>query len=493
MRGQVRQAQRQGSAPPLSLARQEQLLQWLLVAADGITVAGALATAYWLRFHSNLTVFDVFGSSRPDWYARLALAVGAIWLIFFWLFGLYDERNLLGGTREYALVFNALAAGALLVITATFLAPHFIVARGWLLLAWGLAFSFVTLERFRLRRAVYSMRDRGWFLRPTVIVGNGAEAAALAEQLTAHRLSGLDVRGLVSPAAGASGASRAGGLPVIGSLVELEALVESNGIREIVVATGEVSRADLVDLFRRLAGRSDVRMRLAGGLFEAVTTGLDVKEVAYVPLIHVRPTRLSGIDRILKFLLDYGIAVPAAVFAAPLCLLIALLIRLDSPGPILHRRRVLGLGGNEFDALKFRTMYVDGDAILAQRPDLQAELARNHKLQEDPRITRVGRFLRRLSLDELPQLYNVLRGQMSVVGPRMITPAEQAKYGRWDLNLLTVKPGMTGLWQVSGRSDVSYEERVRLDMFYIRNWTIWLDLQILYQTIPAVMHGRGAR
>jgi lipopolysaccharide/colanic/teichoic acid biosynthesis glycosyltransferase len=154
---------------------------------------------------------------------------------------------------------------------------------------------------------------------------------------------------------------------------------------------------------------------------------------------------------------------------------------------------VVGVGGREFDAFKFRTMYVNGDALLAARPDLQEQLARDHKLKQDPRITRVGRFLRKVSLDELPQLINVLLGQMSLVGPRMVHPTEVAKYGRMKDNLFTVKPGLTGMWQVSGRSDLSYEERVRLDMLYIRNYSLWLDLHILVvQTLPAVLRGRGA-
>jgi lipopolysaccharide/colanic/teichoic acid biosynthesis glycosyltransferase len=135
---------------------------------------------------------------------------------------------------------------------------------------------------------------------------------------------------------------------------------------------------------------------------------------------------------------------------------------------------------------------MDGDQILAQRPELRAELALNHKLKSDPRVTRVGRFLRRTSLDELPQLFNVLRCEMSLVGPRMIAPDEMAKYEQWGINLLTVKPGITGLWQVSGRSNITYQQRVQMDMFYIRNWSIWLDLQLLWQTIPAVLKGTGA-
>jgi lipopolysaccharide/colanic/teichoic acid biosynthesis glycosyltransferase len=152
----------------------------------------------------------------------------------------------------------------------------------------------------------------------------------------------------------------------------------------------------------------------------------------------------------------------------------------------------MGVNGKQFDAFKFRTMYANGDEILAAHPELQQELAQNHKLKDDPRITRIGKWLRKLSLDELPQVFNVLRLEMSLVGPRMISPAELDKYDRWDMNLLTVRPGITGLWQVSGRSDVSYDERVRLDMYYIRNWSIWQDFQILFQTIPAVIKGKGA-
>lgn len=152
----------------------------------------------------------------------------------------------------------------------------------------------------------------------------------------------------------------------------------------------------------------------------------------------------------------------------------------------------MGLNGKQFYALKFRTMVTNGDEILDQSPELKRELELNHKLRNDPRVTPIGAFLRKYSLDELPQLFNVLRRDMSLVGPRMIAEEEVSMYNQFAMNLLTVLPGITGLWQVSGRSDISYEERVRLDMYYVRNWSIWLDLQLLFQTIPAVLKARGA-
>jgi len=245
-------------------------------------------------------------------------------------------------------------------------------------------------------------------------------------------------------------------------------------------------------VFEKYGVSDDVNLRLSSGLFEIITTGLQVREVASVPLVSVNKVRLTGLDRLGKWALDYGLTIPGVLLASPLLGLIALVVRLDSPGPILHRRRVMGLNGRQFDAFKFRTMHVDADRILEARPDLWEELAQSHKLVDDPRITRVGRFLRRYSLDELPQIFNVLRREMSLIGPRMISPEEMPKYNQWGINLLTVRPGITGLWQVSGRSSITYVERVRLDMYYIRNWSIWLDVHLLVRTIPAVLKGVGA-
>jgi lipopolysaccharide/colanic/teichoic acid biosynthesis glycosyltransferase len=190
--------------------------------------------------------------------------------------------------------------------------------------------------------------------------------------------------------------------------------------------------------------------------------------------------------------MDYIVAAVGLCVLAPFFALIALWLRLDSPGPVVHRRRVLGLYGRAFNAYKLRTMVVDADSYLEEHPRLKAQWEHSGKIHDDPRITRVGRFLRRFSIDEFPQLINVLKGEMSLVGPRMIAPDEWTKFGRWRHNLLTVKPGLTGLWQVSGRSDLSYDDRVRLDMYYIRNHTIWLDLKVLLHTAQAVIRGRGA-
>ena len=194
-----------------------------------------------------------------------------------------------------------------------------------------------------------------------------------------------------------------------------------------------------------------------------------------------------------KRILDLVFAVPTLILFSPLVLALAIVVRLDSPGPAFYRRRVMGRGGGQFDAFKFRTMHVNGDALLAQRPELLAEFQRDQKLQDDPRVTRAGRWLRRLSLDELPQLVNVVRGEMSLVGPRMIVRSELPRYGDGAAELLSLRPGITGLWQVSGRGDVQGEARARMELEYVRTRSLRLDVRLLLQTIPAVFGGRGAR
>lgn len=199
---------------------------------------------------------------------------------------------------------------------------------------------------------------------------------------------------------------------------------------------------------------------------------------------------ISG--QFVKALFDYAITIPGLIFIAPLFLILSLLVKLDSPGPIFYRRRVVGQNGRVFYAFKFRTMFINGDEILAQHPQLRAELNKNYKLKCDPRVTRMGQMLRKFSLDELPQLFNVLMRDMSLIGPRMITPEEVCKYGEYGEKLLTVMPGLSGLWQVSGRSDVCYDERVQLDMQYIDNWTLVEDIKILIKTPLVVLKGDGA-
>jgi len=464
-----------------------------LILVDVLMVNIAFELAYTLRFQiPALTIFDQTVAVSPEYYHAFVALSSVLWLVIFALYGLYAKQNLLGGTREYSMVFRSSTVGFLLIVIAGFLQASLLIARGWLLMAWVFTFVFAAAGRFILRRVVYFLRRQGFFLTPAVIVGANQEGRWLAEQLQKWETSGLHIVGFVDKKVAVT-TPLYNNLVNLGTVDQLGEIIEQFRVGEVILASSAVSTRDyLLDIFKKYGVSDKVNLRMSSGLYEVITTGMTVDEFAYVPLVQVHKVRLTGTDVLIKTTMDYVISIVGVTLISPLLLAIALAVKLTSPGPILHRRRVMGLNGRQFDALKFRTMVINGDEVLKQHPELQDELARNHKLRGDPRITPIGAFLRKYSLDELPQVINVLRREMSLVGPRMISPEEVAMYKQFDMNLLTVHPGMTGLWQVSGRSDISYDERVRLDMYYIRNWSIWLDLQLLFQTIPVVFKGRGA-
>jgi exopolysaccharide biosynthesis polyprenyl glycosylphosphotransferase len=478
-------------------AGQSQQWRWLMVGMillDLLMIAAGFILAYVIRFRMNIPFFfSAEEGQGPSlrFYITLGALLIPLWIAIFAFTGLYSRQNILGGAREYALVFNATTIAMFVVISANFLIPQFILARGWLLLTWFFVFFFTASGRFWTRRLIYMFRARGYFLTPTMIVGANEESRLLAEQFQNQRASGLKVVGCVANNVPA-GTEVYGDVHVLGNLSQLVTLSREKNVEEVIVTTSAVSADDILQVFKLYGMADGVTLRLSSGLYEIITTGLQIQELASVPLVKVNKIRLTGVDQVLKTVMDYGIALLSMLVVIPLSVVIGIIIKVDSKGPVFHRRRVMGMNGRAFDAFKFRTMLVDGDEILESRPDLKEELAREHKLKDDPRITRVGKILRKLSLDEISQAFNVLRGEMSIVGPRMISPEEMEKYQQLGMNLLTVKPGITGLWQVSGRSDVSYEQRVRLDMYYIRNWSIWLDLQIILRTIPAILSRRGA-
>jgi exopolysaccharide biosynthesis polyprenyl glycosylphosphotransferase len=452
--------------------------------------------AFWLAYHFRFELFAQYFAQDTlvsfENYRLLLYSAPFLWLAIFAVNGLYAKDNLLGGTREYAKVFRSATEGFLLIVIAGFLDPTLIVARGWLLMTWVFSFLCVSIARFSLRRVVYALRKHGFFLTPAVIVGANEEGRWLAEQLLNWETSGFHLVGFVDKKAPAT-FPLFHHLVCLGSVDRLGEVIEQYDIGEVILASSAFSTRDyLLDIFRKYGMNDKVNIRMSSGLYEIITTSLRVNEFAYVPLVYVNKIRLTGMDNVMKFILDYVLATVTLILISPFLLLIAIGVKISSPGPIFHKRLVMGLNGKQFHALKFRTMAVNGDEILNQYPELQEELKKNHKLKNDPRITRIGAFLRKYSLDELPQLINVFKRDMSLVGPRMIAPEEVAMYKQFDLNLLTVLPGITGLWQVSGRSDISYDERVRLDMYYVRNWSLWLDLQLLFQTLPAVFKGRGA-
>jgi exopolysaccharide biosynthesis polyprenyl glycosylphosphotransferase len=485
--------------PTKVVSRSAQQVCWYtwLALTDAAALLVAFRVAYWMRFDLGVTVApDVVPD--PTFYPSLVVVLCPLWALVLMLSGVYDGQKRLGGIEESARVFNACSTATMLVIVATFIWPAFVVSRMWLVSAWLLSTVAVAANRFLARRVLYMFRARGFLLTPALIVGTNEEARSLALFLGDWRRSGLRLVGLVTssePVRQEHAAEEAddAGLPVLGTAANIRTIVLEHDVQEVVVAITALEREELLRLSEELDPCPSVGLRLSTGLYEMLTTRVTVRNFGTVPLLQLDKCRLTPAETFLKYSIEYTLTTLGLIGLSPFLALIALLIKLDSPGPILHRRRVLGAQREPFDAFKFRTMHVNGDEVLARHPDALEELRTHQKIKDDPRVTRVGRILRKFSLDELPQLFNVLLGQMSLVGPRMIAPEEAERYGPHWMNLLAVRPGLTGLWQVSGRSDLVYEERVKLDMYYVRNYSIWLDLQILFiQTVPAVLKGRGA-
>jgi exopolysaccharide biosynthesis polyprenyl glycosylphosphotransferase len=461
-----------------------------LLALDAAAIGGAFVLAYLIRFGTGIPLLDT-----PDhnlvFYTSIAFWAVPAWLALFALYHLYDRRQLFTGIQEYTRAANACTAGLVAIVLVSFLDVTLTISRGWLLLTWVFAILLVASGRFGARRILRHLHRAGRLVVPTVIVGSNEEARALAEQFLADPGGGTRVLGFIDKEH-AIGTPVVGDLTVLGNLGALEHLVREHGVREVIIAPTAMAREDLLHIFRRLGHSDQVELRLSSGLFEVLTTSVTVQERSGVPLLTPQRVRITGVDAFLKTSLDYALSAGALIALSPLLLVLGLLIKVDSPGPLLHRRRVVGRNGKLFDAFKLRTMIVDSERRQERQPIEFPDRRGSQKVKMDPRITRLGRFLRRTSLDELPQLLNVLRGEMSLVGPRMIAPEETRRYGKWGLNLLTVKPGITGPWQVRGRGELQYQERVRLSMHYIRNYSIWADVEIMLRTVGVVLKGTGA-
>jgi exopolysaccharide biosynthesis polyprenyl glycosylphosphotransferase len=452
-----------------------------LLAADGAVGLAAGCLAFLVRF----------GADGVTAYNQVYLLASALFPLGF--VGVlaanraYERRHLFVGTDEYQRVLRAglwLIAGAAIGSYALDIP----LARGWLLAALPVATAACLAVRFAIRKRLHRARARGERLRRVVVVGHELAVLDLARQLSRERFHGMEVVGACLPPGHAGDLP----LPVYGTFDEVaKAVAVAAADAVIVLGCPELDGRTL----RRLAWRlecDDVDLILASSLIDVAGDRTTIRPVDGLPMLHVEHPRLAGGARAVKAVVDRLGAAALLVLLAPVLAAVALCIRAGSPGPVLFRQVRVGKDGREFVMHKFRTMYLDAEARLAAIRHLNEHDGVLFKVRNDPRVTRVGRWLRRLSLDELPQLYNVLRGEMSLVGPRPPLPEEVAAYPDDVRRRLAVTPGMTGLWQVSGRADLPWDEAVRLDLRYVENWSLSLDLVILLRTLAAVCRTSGA-
>jgi undecaprenyl-phosphate galactose phosphotransferase len=331
--------------------------------------------------------------------------------------------------------------------------------------------------------------------KPILLIGAGQTAELLVNHYFCDPAIGYRLLGILEDQPWERPLCR--NIPYLGRFADAEAIIRATGIQEVVVTAPGLGKEQLLELIYKLQ-RCTRRVSFVPDLIGIPLSNIEMDTVfsERTLLLHVRNNLSEAGNRFCKRLMDMVIGSLILLAVSPVMLLIAAAIRLESVGAPVFVHRRIGRRGSSFPCLKFRTMVRDADqvlaALLAADPAAQAEWSRDFKLRHDPRVTRVGRFLRATSLDELPQLLNVLAGQMSLVGPRPIIREEIAKYGAAIEDYYMVRPGLTGLWQVSGRNDVSYEQRVEMDSWYVRNWSPWFDLTLLFRTLAVVMAGKGA-
>jgi exopolysaccharide biosynthesis polyprenyl glycosylphosphotransferase len=415
-----------------------------------------------------------------------------VWMPMWWLglvaAGLYDRQKIQAPAEELRRLLYGVTFGAAIAVIASF-SIQFPLSRGWLLLSWAFALLLVAIGRRAVRKVIHALRLRGRLRRRAVIVGADRTGWALAEDVRRAPWEGLDVVGFIT----VNGSHEpAGDGPILGPAQRLRELTVEQQISDVLVAPSVAGNGHLGEVVSALDG-VPVNLSVSPGLEGFLTSRLVVQPLADRPLVSVERPELNASARFLKRALDLLLGSVLCVLALPIVAACALAIRVDSPGPVFFRQPRVGLRGRPFRIWKLRTMQQDADELQVILQDRNEADGLLFKIQGDPRITRVGRLLRRLSLDELPQLINVMAGQMSLVGPRPPLPHEVKGYSDQLGRRLLVKPGMTGLWQVSGRSDLSFDDYMRYDLLYVQNWSVALDLYVLAKTVPAVVSGRGAR
>ncbi len=458
-----------------------------LLLCDLAMLAAAFVIAYVLRFRWGWLVVTDVPAPPPSEYARAFAFVAAVFVLVLHsrrLYGVMPARgfDVVEGT------WRACTLAALVVLAVSFFYREVSYSRSVGLIAWLGALAFVPLPRALLLARRRRLYRRGRGLVPALLVGSAQRAADLHRRLGDHRRYGLDVVGALAPPASGPGPA---GLAVLGALEDLEPVVLATGAREVLICDS-LERLALLETLERCE-RLGVEARVVPQVYDLFVTPGDLTELHGVPFIAVREQRFERLSLALKRLFDIGVAGTLVVACAPLLALLIALIRRESPGPALFAQRRIGEGGRVFWMWKLRSMVVDAEARLAEVVDLEALEQPVFKPDRDPRVTRVGRWLRRWSLDELPQLWNVLRGDMSLVGPRPEMEAVVARYDAHHRRRLKAKPGLTGLQQIVARASPDLDERIRLDVYYIKRRTFLYDLWLLLRTPWAVLVGRGAR
>lgn len=479
--------------------RSELFFNLIRLPLDFLAVLSGFVLAYVIRV--QLEGRPVPYPSGGMIFVKFFLLVIPVWILIFALTGLYAQTGQKARLAEIGKIFTAVSGGTMFLVLVDFLSTKPIFpAKAIIIYGYGLSFLLVVLERTILRTIQRWLYRFGIGSRRTIIAGTGMISQQLAADM-ANTKTGYRLVAVVD--AHPQGQKRIKFVPVYKTIAD--AVSRVGEIDEIIQADSELPEEEVLALVA-YANKHQVTYRFVPNNFGMYATQSTMQVMAGVPLLEVRRTPLEGWGRIIKRAFDLVIVVPSLILLSPLFVVIGILIKATDPGPVFYKHKRLSRSGKDIYVYKFRSMLVKystgagysgkTDAeILAEemgRPELVEEFKKAQKLNDDPRVSKVGKVLRKTSLDELPQLINVLKGDMSLVGPRPIVLDEVEHYGEQAFKFFALKPGLVGLWQVSGRSDVDYDERVKLDIYYVENWSLWLDIKIIAKAFVTVLSGKGA-
>lgn len=459
----------------VNLAR---VLRLGLACIDALTISASMALAFVLLPASE--------SASAGLYRDVALVSVPLWLLAFHRYHLYNSRHVASARDEFKQIVHAVALGVVLTGSVAYGLDQ-IVARRWLFLVLVLTTASIALERAFIRLGFARLRRGGQLVRRVIVAGTGPEAATLVAMLDDHPQLGYRVVGLLGQDPPVD--SRLANLPLMSQTTDVASEVRRAGAGGVLVATTDVG-IDVTNRLIRTLTDASIHVEMSSSLKDIDAERLSVRPLGCFPMMYVEQVKRGGWRPAAKRTFDIVVSAMALVCALPILVAAVVAIRLTSPGPVLYRQERVGWHGRRFRIFKLRSMFVDGDARLRSLaidvPDGPVV-----KLRKDPRVTPVGRILRKLSLDEVPQLLDVLRGEMSLVGPRPEQPSEVALWTADHFDRLRVRPGVTGMWQVNGRS-AARDDKDRLDLYYVDNWSFWRDVAILMKTIPVVLSSKGA-
>lgn len=487
----------------------------MIMLADIFIAAGCFILAYHLRQggpvffrpHGSFLPVDITWDFRP--YFSVLLFVPIVYLFSLRHYDLYRLKGEFSLLQDLHNLFKATMVSSLIITSIAFLYRgglefrDFSYSRLVFVYDWGFAMLAYSFWRIGVRGIQTLFRHREANLIPALVVGCGQNASVCISEIAEKSRLGYRVLGVLT-IEGDTAVTQVAGMPVLGRFEELPALVRQFGVKEVLITDERISPQAIFEAIMRCGRTHHVEFHVVPNLFNCLPRKTEVQQIGSIPMIKLFEEPLRGPNRWIKRTIDFTLSGLAILFSMPLWLLIFAAIKLTSKGPVIYQQERVGMDGRVFRMYKFRSMYLQSDDSVHRK--LMEQTIKNNgninqgtsdtpiygKVKDDSRITPIGSILRRYSLDELPQLLNILLGEMSLVGPRPPIPYEVECYQDWHRARFHVKPGLTGLWQVSGRNRLSFEQMVRLDIYYIENWSLWLDLKILLKTLPVALRGDNA-